>query len=214
MAQTHQTSSHSSYEGSDKPRILLIYAHPDPENSVANQTLLKAIQGLSHVTVHDLYARYPDFFIDVAAEHRLLLEHDVIVFQHPLFMYSCPALMKEWMDTVLGKGFAFGQGAALKGKYWRSVITTGGSKEAFSIHGYNQYPLEQILQPFELTAKLCQMHWMEPLVLYWARNVKQAERIEHAEVYRAWLNHPLDMAASFDSNNPSDSIKNSGSIKK
>lgn len=173
------------------PRVLVIYAHPDPDNSIANQMLLKATQGLPNVTVHDLYACYPDFFIDVASEHRLLLEHDVIVFQHPMFMYSCPALMKEWMDTVLGKGFAFGKGRALKDKYWRSVITTGGSKEAFSAQGYNQYPLEQILQPFELTAKLCQMHWVEPLVLYWARNVAQAVRIEHAQAYRSWLLNPL-----------------------
>lgn len=174
------------------PRILVIYAHPDPEHSVANQTLMKGIKDLPHVQIHDLYACYPDFFIDIAAEHRLLLEHDLIVFQHPLFMYSCPALMKEWMDTVLGKGFAFGKGRALQGKSWRSVITTGGQKEAFSAQGYNQYPLEQILQPFELTAKLCQMNWIEPLVLYWARNVDQAHRIEHAQVYRHWLMSPFE----------------------
>lgn len=185
------TPTQSDDNRAQSPRVLVIYAHPDPDNSIANQMLLKAAHGLPHVTVHDLYACYPDFFIDVASEHRLLLEHDVIVFQHPMFMYSCPALMKEWMDTVLGKGFAFGKGRALKDKYWRSVITTGGSKEAFSAQGYNQYPLEQILQPFELTAKLCQMHWVEPLVLYWARNVAQAVRVEHAQTYRSWLLSPL-----------------------
>lgn len=174
------------------PRILVIYAHPDPDHSVANKILINFIKDLPHVTIHDLYACYPDFFIDVAAEHRLLLEHDIIVFQHPLFMYSCPALMKEWMDIVLGKGFAFGQGRALQGKTWRSVITTGGQEQAFSASGYNQYPLEQILQPFELTAKLCQMNWVEPLVLYWARNVEQAQRIQQGEKYRQWLTHPFD----------------------
>ncbi|MBD1573032.1 glutathione-regulated potassium-efflux system ancillary protein KefG [Vibrio sp. S17_S38] len=189
--QSTSTDSDKSSDQQDFPRVLVIFAHPDPDDSVANQILLKAIQGLSHVRVHDLYARYPDFFIDVAAEHRLLLEHDVIVFQHPLFMYSCPALMKEWMDSVLGKGFAFGEGRALAGKSWRSVITTGGSKQAFSAKGYNQYPLEQILQPFELTAKLCQMNWLEPLVLYWARNVDQATRLQHAQMYRQWLINPM-----------------------
>ncbi|WP_153447937.1 glutathione-regulated potassium-efflux system ancillary protein KefG [Vibrio algicola] len=198
MSQTRSgsTSAPVSLKGSalqgssnspNPPRVLVIFAHPDPIDSVANQILLKAIQDLPHVRVHDLYARYPDFFIDVAIEHHLLLEHDIIVFQHPLFMYSCPALMKEWMDTVLGKGFAFGEGRALAGKTWRSVITVGGSKQAFSDKGYNQYPLEQILQPFELTAKLCQMNWLEPLVLYWARNVNHAERLQHAQAYRQWL---------------------------
>lgn len=178
---------------SDKPKVLVLYAHPESQTSVANQMMIKKIESLDHVTVHDLYAHYPDFFIDVSAEHQLLNEHDVIVFHHPLFMYSCPALLKEWLDRVLGKGFAFGKGEALKGKYWRSVITTGGQEGAFAKTGYNRYPLAEILQPFELTAALCQMHWIEPLVLYWARNVSEMERYQHAERYRQWLNDPLQI---------------------
>lgn len=174
-----------------KAKVLVIYAHPEPSTSIANHVMLKKIASLEHVTVHDLYARYPDFFIDVNAEHELLLAHDVIVFHHPMYLYSCPALMKEWLDRVLGKGFAYGNESALQGKYWRSVITTGGKEEAFGEHGYNKYPLEQILQPFELTAALCRMHWIEPLVLYWARNVSDMERYQHAEHYRQWLNDPL-----------------------
>lgn len=173
------------------PRILVIFVHPEPDKSIANSVMLKRIQHLEHVTVHDLYARYPDFFIDIQREHQLLLEHDIIVFQHPLFMYSCPALMKEWMDRVLGKGFAFGNDCALEGKYWRSVITTGGPREAFAPSGYNKYPMEEILQPFELTASLCRMKWMEPMVLHWARHVSPAQRLEHAENYQRWLCDPF-----------------------
>ncbi|MEF1256063.1 glutathione-regulated potassium-efflux system ancillary protein KefG [Vibrio sp. M260112] len=176
---------------SDKPKVLVLYAHPESQTSVANQMMIKKIESLDHVTVHDLYAHYPDFFVDVSAEQKLLAEHDVIVFHHPLFMYSCPALLKEWLDRVIGKGFAFGKGEALKGKYWRSVITTGGQEGAFGKTGYNRYPLSEILQPFELTAALCQMHWIEPLVLYWARNVSEMERCQHAERYRLWLSDPL-----------------------
>ncbi len=110
----------------------------------------------------------------------------------PALRYSKSGLTVCWARALrLGKGFAFGQGQALAGKYWRSVITTGGKKEAFSAKGYNKYPLEEILQPFELTAALCQMHWIEPLVLYWARNVSDVKRYQHAEQYRQWLNDPL-----------------------
>ncbi|CAH0524570.1 glutathione-regulated potassium-efflux system ancillary protein KefG [Vibrio hippocampi] len=182
------------YANSQIPRsgkVLVVYAHPEPHNSVVNQMLVEAIKGLSHVTFRDLYSLYPDFFIDVKAEHQLLLEHDVIVFQHPLYMYSCPALLKEWIDRVVGKGFAFGDDCALEGKIWRSVITTGGQKSAFSQTGYNKYPLEQILQPFELTAALCKMHWVEPLVLYWARRVDQQTQQQHAKRYRHWLLNPV-----------------------
>ncbi|RQW61631.1 glutathione-regulated potassium-efflux system ancillary protein KefG [Vibrio viridaestus] len=173
-----------------RPKILVIYAHPEPHNSVANQLLIKQVQSLDHVLVHDLYGTYPDFFIDVAAEQKLLMAHDIIVFQHPLYMYSCPALLKEWLDRVLSKGFAFGSQTVLQGKIWRSVITAGGKEEAFGIGGYNKYPLREILQPFELTAALCCMNWVEPLVLYWARNVSDTERLQHAQIYHKWLCHP------------------------
>jgi glutathione-regulated potassium-efflux system ancillary protein KefG len=174
-----------------RPRILVIYAHPEPHHSVANKILIDTIQDLEHVSVFDLYATYPDFFIDVVTEQKRLMAHDIIVIQHPLYLYSCPALLKEWLDRVLSKGFSFGSRSELAGKIWRSVITTGGPKDAFDHQGYNKYPLEEILQPFELTASLCRMHWMEPLVLYWARNVSDAERLEHAQHYRAWLMDPL-----------------------
>jgi glutathione-regulated potassium-efflux system ancillary protein KefG len=171
----------------ERPKILVIFAHPEPHHSIANRVLLKAIQNLDHVTTVDLYALYPDFFIDVTREQQRLLEHDIIVFQHPLYMYSCPALLKEWFDRVLCKEFAFGSKTLLEGKVWRSVITTGGPASAFARSGYNKYPLEEILQPFELSAALCKMRWIEPLVLYWSRNVTEVERFEHAEQYRRWL---------------------------
>lgn len=173
------------------PTVLVIYAHPEPHHSIANQVMIKKISSLQHVTVVDLYATYPDFFIDVQVERQRLLEHDVIVFQHPLFLYSCPALLKEWMDRILAKGFAFGHQCALQDKVWRSVITTGGNIDAFGEKGYNRYPLKEILQPFELTAALCRMQWVEPLVLYWSRNVSDIERYQHAETYHQWLMEPL-----------------------
>ena len=172
------------------PRILVILAHPDPEHSVANKAILSAYQDLSHVTVHDLYAHYPEFFIDVIYEHELLAQHDIIIFQHPLYLYSCPSLLKEWMDCVLGKGFAYGEGNALKGKQWRSVITVGGIEEAFSETGYNQHSMDDILIPFKITAALCQMEWLTPSIQYWARKITIEKRQQFIDEYRQWLVNP------------------------
>jgi glutathione-regulated potassium-efflux system ancillary protein KefG len=172
------------------PKILVILAHPDPEHSIANKAILAAYQQLPHVTVHDLYAAYPEFFIDVVYEHELLAQHDIIVFQHPLYLYSCPSLLKEWMDCVLGKGFAYGEGNALKGKQWRSVITAGGIEEAFSETGYNQHSMDDILIPFKITAALCQMEWITPSVQYWARKITIEKRQSYINNYRNWLLNP------------------------
>ena len=72
------------------PNVLLLYANPESHDSVSNRVLLQPVQQLEHVTVHDLYAHYPDFFIDIHHEKQLLREYQLIVFQHPLYTYSCP----------------------------------------------------------------------------------------------------------------------------
>ena len=57
---------------SQTAKVLLLYAHPESQDSVANRVLLKPATQLSNVTVHDLYAHYPDFFIDIPYEQELL----------------------------------------------------------------------------------------------------------------------------------------------
>lgn len=144
---------------SQPPKVLLLYAHPESQESVANRLLLKPVQQLSNVTVHDLYGHYPDFFIDVYHEQTLLREHDVVVFQFPLYNYSCPALLKEWLDRVLSRVVASGVDSnLLAGKYWRNnVITTGEPEAAYRHDGLNRYPLSEVLRPFELTAAMCRI---------------------------------------------------------
>lgn len=110
-------------------RILVLFAHPALQKSRANRSLLQAISDLEGVTLHDLYQTYPDQLIDIKREQALLAEHDLIVFQHPFYWYSCPAILKEWCDLVLEYGYAYGQeGTALHGKQWLSAITTGGHR--------------------------------------------------------------------------------------
>ncbi len=174
------------------PKVLLLYAHPESQESVANRVLLQSASQLEHVTVHDLYAHYPDFFIDIPYEQKLLSEHQIIVFQHPLYTYSCPALLKEWLDRVLMRGFASGVGGnALEGKYWRSVITTGEPEGAYRIGGYNRHSMDEVLRPFEMTAAMCRMHWMTPFIVYWARRLKQDVLASYSHAYGEWLRSPL-----------------------
>ena len=97
-------------------RVLIQFAHPALQKSRVNRRLIAAVQNLENVTINDLYEEYPDFFVDVQREQELLLSHDIIVFQHPFYWYSCPALVKQWEDLVLQYGFAFGaQGTSSTG---------------------------------------------------------------------------------------------------
>lgn len=149
-------------------KILWNLFHESLEESVGNKALFDAIKTRDNLCVRNLYDIYPDFRIDVEAEQALLVEYDTIVFQHPFYWYSCPALMKQWQDKVLTYGFAYPpkEGKALHGKKWLSVITTGGPEWAYRSGGFNNFTMSELLRPFQQTAYLCGMGWLPPFVVH------------------------------------------------
>ncbi len=183
----------------DRHRILILFAHPAFHKSRVQAALVAAARAVEGVTFHDLYERYYDFQIDVAHEQRLLAEHDLIVFQHPLYWYSSPALLKEWQDLVLEYGYAYGEGGtALHGKRLLSVLSAGGTEDAYGPQGYNRLPLRQLLTPFEQTANLCGMEYLPPFVVHGSRAVSPEEIRQHAEDYRRLLSELRDGAHDLD----------------
>ncbi|MEO7413467.1 MAG: NAD(P)H-dependent oxidoreductase [Opitutaceae bacterium] len=169
-------------------RVLILFAHPALQKSRANVRLLAAARDLEGVTLHDLYEEYPTFQIDVAREQALLLKHEVVVLQHPFFWYSCPALLKEWLDLVLEHGFAYGPGGTkLAGKSLLSAVTTGGPEEAYSHTGHNHFTLRELLAPFEQTARLCGMNWLPPFAIHGTHRSQSSEFETHAADYRRIL---------------------------
>ena len=173
----------------NKRKILILFAHPRIDRSEANAHMIKEIHDLEGITLVDLYAEYPRFEIDVNKEQQRLLDHDVIVFQHPLFWYSTPSILKEWQDLVLQYGFAYGsEGHALDDKLFLSAITAGGDKSAFTREGYQHFEIRELLTPIEQTATLCRMIYLPPLVLYAAGHATEQNRLEpHAKDYARLL---------------------------
>ena len=148
-------------------RLLLYFAHPGQQYSHVNKAMWSAAQELDGISRVDLYAQYPRMNIDVDQEQDRLLEHDVILFQFPLFWYSTPAIIKEWQDLVLEHGFAYGAGGdKLAGKTMMLALTAAGPAEAYTEAGYQNYPLRTFLTPLEQTARLCGMRFATPYVLH------------------------------------------------
>jgi glutathione-regulated potassium-efflux system ancillary protein KefG len=168
--------------------VQIIYAHPDPAASRVNKTMVAAVDGAPGIAVHDLYAAYPDFYVDVGREKALLAAADIVVLQHPLYWYSAPALMKEWIDRVLERGWAYGKGGtALQGKKMLSAISAGGPPGAYEAEGYNKYSIDEFLRPFERTAVLCGMDWLPPFVFQGAYGTDDTKVSDHGQGYRAHL---------------------------
>jgi glutathione-regulated potassium-efflux system ancillary protein KefF len=165
--------------------IRILYAHPYPRRSRANRVLLDAVRSLPSVQVCSLYDRYPDFSIDVESEQQALLQAETIVWQHPLYWYSVPPLLKLWFDKVLAYGFAYGDGAAvLRGKRCQWVVTSGGDDAAFADGGIHGHPFERFVAPIEQTARFCQMEWLPPLIVHGARRIDDASLLRASQTYR------------------------------
>lgn len=169
-------------------RVLLIYAHPFPRKSRVNQRLRRAVDGLANVEARDLYEIYPDFHIQMKKEQERMLESDVILLQHPFYWYSYPSLLKEWIDVVLEKGWAYGEGGeALRGKYWGHAITTAGQVPAYDRTGYNHFSIPELLRPSEQTAYLCGMIPMAPFLTQGVGKLTDADIEKRAGEYRQFV---------------------------
>lgn len=165
-------------------KVLVLFAHSTAHFSRVNRKLADAARGLDHVDVHDLYEAYPDFYIDVPAEQARAEAAGMIVFLHPFQWYGMPALMKEWVDTVLLPGWAYGRGGtALHGKHYLLAVTTGSPAEDYAQGQAHGRAFEDYLSPYRQTAALCGMRWAEPHVLHGAHRVDDAVVEAHADAF-------------------------------
>lgn len=166
----------------------VLAAHPHWRESRVNRQMFHAARALQGVDAVDLYARYPDYAIDVPAEQARVAGVQLLVLLHPVQWYSMPALLKLWLDEVLTYGWAYGPGGtALAGKDLWLVCTTGGPEASYHPQSYNRYFFDAFLPPYEQTAALCGMRFLPPLVLHGAHSASAAEVDAHVSTFRERL---------------------------
>jgi glutathione-regulated potassium-efflux system ancillary protein KefG len=167
---------------------LVVVAHPNLPKSRINAELLRAAGGQERVTLHVLYACYPDFAVDGDRERRLLDEHRTIVLQFPFRWYSTPPLLKLWLDEVLAHGYAYGTGGtALHGKVLQLAISTGRPAHEYRRDGDAGFTMAELLRPFEVTARLCGLRFAEPFLVHGGRQIPDSILAEHARQYQKLL---------------------------
>ncbi|MEU4173346.1 NAD(P)H-dependent oxidoreductase [Streptomyces sp. NPDC026665] len=168
-------------------RTLVLLAHPTLDRSRINAALADRVRDLENVTLHDIYATYPDQVIDVAAEQQLVREHDVIVFQFPFHWYSIPGFLKQWLDEVMLRDFAYNTGPLLQGKTLQLVTSTGGVEDAYRPGGFHRFSMAELLSPLEQTAHRMGLTYAEPLVLHDVRGTSDEDLALHSKRYRELL---------------------------
>lgn len=181
-------------------KVLVLFGHPAFQKSIVNKHLVECIQDMPNVTFHDLYEAYPEMDIDIDAEQQLLKAHDCVVFHHPLYWYSAPAIFKEWQDLVLEHGWAYGgKGKHLEGKYFFSAITAGAPRESYAEDAYQGSTMRQFLLPYFRMAKSCSMVALPPFVVHGTHEVTDSGCSIFSKQYRLLLQMLADDAVDIES---------------
>ena len=152
--------------------ILVVLAHPNLEQSEVNSHYLSKLKSIKEVSINNLYKKYPDYNIDVAKEQELLISHDIIIFQFPLYWFSSPALLRKWQDDVITSAFSIGQNNKLKGKELMIVVSVGGTKSDYRHGDLLNITIDEVLSPFEAFAHLTEMKYLSPFITYGVPNPK------------------------------------------
>ena len=147
---------------------LIILAHPDFKQSVANKAVIEHIRTTRpNDEIRDLAALYPDYRIAAAAEQQALLRHQSIVFQYPLYWYNMPAILKQYFDSVFTYGLAYGStGDKLKGKNFIAGITIGSPEEDYRADGIAHFRVHELCKNLEQTAYYTQMNYIDPFYFH------------------------------------------------
>lgn len=150
---------------------LLVYVNPSPDSfdHAIVETYVKEAEARGHeVVVRDLYAMNFDPVLriqerplhdawtaspDVAAELALMMTSDILVLVYPIWFGMPPAMLKGYVDRVLGAGYSFrdmvGQVGqhALKGKPLLSFSTSGTTHDWLGAQG-QEVSLREVLDVY------------------------------------------------------------------
>ena len=170
-------------------RVLVLVSHPNLEDSRINDALATAAGSVDGVTVRhiDSALRDNNGHFDVQAEQAIVDAHDVLVFQFPWYWYSAPAVVKQYLDEILTRGWAYVGGSALEGKPVIFAITTGGIADAYRADGQNKFTMNELLAPYIATANMTKMVWNEPFVVHGVRSLSDQELSDAALAYQELL---------------------------
>jgi NAD(P)H dehydrogenase (quinone) len=147
------TGTQRSDQSPSGPKHVVVLSHPDPDsfNIAVAQAYCETVRGLGHQGVlRDLYRMEfdpvlkaserptaPDFALspDVAAELEVIGGADIFVLVYPIWFGTPPAMIKGYVERVLGAGFSHKSAQThafsplLGGKQLLSFTSSGTSKQ-------------------------------------------------------------------------------------
>lgn len=169
-------------------QVVIMLAHPNMQESVANKELHDTVKDMEGVFVYDLYDKSASLF-DVDVWSRILSNASLLVFQFPFHWMSAPSLLKKWQDEVFTH---VANTPAVAGKPMMVVTTVGSESEAYRSGGRNGFTVDELLRPYQAAAIYSGMIWQTPLVVYGTASDDPAKSIaQGSNQYKNILEHVL-----------------------
>ena len=173
-------------------KALIVLAHPNIKSSLVNRRYkAEILKYPDKFELHDLYELYPNFKIDVEKEQKLLESHDKIVLQFPFRFSNCTPLLKQWLEDVFTRGWAYGgeNGGKLKGKKFALAISLGATEANYSKNGIVGFSVDEALAPFKATFNFVGAVTLPNFVSYGFTYDKSEQAVENsAKNYIKYLN--------------------------
>lgn len=176
-------------------KTLVIVAHPNLQQSRVNKRwAAELLKYPEQVTVHELYAEYPEKTIDIEREQALVAGKDRLVLQFPLQWYSTPSLLKQWLDDVFTTAWLFGPGGRLvAGKEFVLAISIGGVEGSYQAGGLIGYTISELTRPLQAFANQIGMIMLPHFKFHGAVQATDEEIASSAQQYiQHILNPELD----------------------
>lgn len=173
-------------------KTLVIVDHPTYDRSNANRRLVEEMRKYpDDIVIHNLQSAYPTGTIDIAKEHCLVDNTGSIIFQFPLYWFTCPPKTKEWFDKVLTAGWAFAGAYHLEGKKVGIAVTCGSEEKDYTSEGVHHRSVEEYLCSIQKSLEMCKADYAGMFAIYGIKNddKETAQRIaQGAKEYIEFIN--------------------------
>lgn len=171
-------------------KTICYIGHPDVATSSSQQFLIQSGKSRADVTYVDLTKSLSDMVPDQEANR--LCKYDQILLQFPLYWYQAPAIIKEWIDKVLGNIPV----SKLKGKRFGIVVVVGSKQEEYQAGGRVGRTLSELLSPYQVLAQYFEMNYQPLFPVFQFQYKSESEKMELMWRYLYYLKvkEPLNLA--------------------
>lgn len=148
-------------------KITVISAHPDPEKSLANRTILDRFHKLlPDADIVSLAKTYPDWRFNIKEEQDRLAVTTTLIFEFPVWWYAMPWTLQKYITDVFAYGYAYGDSFALEGKRFILSFTCGGGEKSYTKDGLYHCTIPEVMSPVYATARYCRLNYLGDIISY------------------------------------------------